>query len=176
MTRIEERTEIRVPRRMFGGSGWYETSASGERDRVHHDGRQTFVWQNRKEGPIRRSWYQHWPRRGGDGPLGIVRPFRFDGQLYFTHGLMLGPAGAERQADCAPLVPADEFTGRVWESPSEKYHHNESIDEFVGDFARNDPMGFFYGVRAEIKGQADWIVGGPEVLFIEQPAGQLVMF
>ena len=93
-------------------------------------------------------------------PSGKIRhPFRFDGNLSVTVS-MSRYEGVE-SAEAYKLIPENLFRG-----PPTTYSEKVAIDG--GEAARNDPNGFYNGVRVSFKSAAS-ILTGPPVRFVADP-------
>lgn len=93
----------------------------------------------------------------------VRRPVSYCGDLWVNTGTR-GTA-AHRIAETYRLVLIDEFDGE----PT-TYHEKTSIwlegDEYPGDYARNDPNGFYHGMKVQNGGNSYVLCGPPQKLEI----------
>jgi hypothetical protein len=85
--------------------------------------------------------------------------FRHAGNLLATVGM--SGAGGIDQAEAYRVVPAAMFKGEPT-TYREKVHHDG------GETARNDPLGFYNGMKA-VCGGKQWVMQGPPVRFVAEP-------
>jgi hypothetical protein len=120
------------------------------------------------EGDIYRSYSAD--RIGGGQPIRI--PFAWDGNLWVCVSIIgsgLTSTG-EQEFQAYKLVPLELFK----EEPT-SYHKKVSID--AGDFARNDPNGFYHGMTVK-QGGRTFVLTGPPAVFMpeaqpERPAATM---
>jgi hypothetical protein len=87
----------------------------------------------------------------------VRKPFRFEGELWLTVGL----SGSD-QAKAYRLIPARLF-------PRTVTTYADKVLPDHGEAARNDPRGFYDGMRVTHGGQA-YALCGPEVSFLASAA------
>lgn len=88
----------------------------------------------------------------------VRKPVSCGGDLWVSIGG--GGTAAHRVTKMYRLVPVDEFEGEVT-----TYHEKTSLwlegDKYPGDYARNDPNGFYHGMKVSNGGNA-YALCGPE--------------
>ena len=90
----------------------------------------------------------------------IANPFKIGSELFVSMG---GRAGFSVVKKVWKVVPAAEFEGPSW-SYSEKLSIEKDEYGCGGEFARNDPNGFYHGMKAKWGKQAVVIQGPPVYL------------
>lgn len=93
----------------------------------------------------------------------VRKPFRFERELWVCIGFSGSGNGKHKpQAEAYRLIPERRFPRRVL-TYAEKVHPDG------GETARNDPRGFYDGMKVKHGGEC-FVLCGPEVLFIGSAA------
>ena len=91
---------------------------------------------------------------------GTIRmPFKFEGSLWVTVGTSGRPHGESVRA--YRVIPLRMFQG-------EPTTYRAKVDIDGGETARNDPMGFYHGMRVK-SGKEQYVIIGPETHFVAEP-------
>jgi hypothetical protein len=123
--------------------------------------------------PSRLAWgrYDHERNRGiGEGDIHasysadtiatsgkIRKAFRFQGRLMVT--VSLSGRGGVEQAEAYNVIPMKAFTG----TPTT--YHEKTGEADAAEAARNDPQGFYHGMKVTC-GREAYILSGPPVVFV----------
>lgn len=93
----------------------------------------------------------------------VRKPFRFERELWVSVGTSGSGSGVHRiTAKAYRLIPE-----RIYQSQATTYADKVRPDN--GDMARNDPRGFYDGMKVKHGGQS-YVLCGPEVRFIGSDA------
>ena len=161
--------QIEVPRRLLRHSGWRPWTRDGdppEGAKLVHG--RWHVW-NRKEGPVAASYSAD---TIGTGKL--RRPVKIGGEWF----VFMGGTAEEFRVGVRVfrLVPRAEWTGDCW-THSEKLAIGQPEGGLTtlirsgwssGEHGRNDPNGFYHGVKARA-GKVEMVLVGPPVYLVPMP-------
>jgi len=96
----------------------------------------------------------------------VRNPFKYGPDLWIN----TGSGGFDRSHECYRLKPVEAFTGRVitYQDAGSEFDP-EKGDTYPGDRARNNPNGFYHGMKVMWRKQPHVLVG-PPVHFVEGEA------